>query len=177
MEDRDFSLLFPGRIALYPIGASPRAGDNVLFPFDLDIWPEDDAKEVKFGSAESLTRGSRGADWAVIFHKQKGSIFADFDLGHVALFRSHASKLLKLLLERSRRRNPFTIRGPLAGAARLQHALQAFFPKCISHGRDERKIEFRIGVREKPIGFPGQLPMFGRAADGDGVFLDRHQSL
>ncbi len=148
----------------------------MLLPFDLGIWPEDFAKEVKFGRAKPLARGGRGTDGTVVFHKKKASVRVGRNLGHVALVASDSSQLLKPLFEWSGRRDPPGIRRLQASAARFQHSLQAFFAKRIAHGCNERNVKFSIRIREKPIGLRRELPVLGGATDGDRTLIGRHES-
>ncbi len=113
-----------------PVSAPPCTGQDMLFPFDLDAWPEDFAKEVKFGRAEPQTRGGRGANGTVVFNKKKTSVLVGRNLGHVALFASNSRQLLKLLFEGSGRRDPPGIRCLLAGAMDSSTRCRPFSPKA-----------------------------------------------
>src|SRR6059036_537696 len=138
----------------------------MFLPFNSDAGSEHLPEKLQFRCAESLALGRSHADGAVILNQEEAPFLAGLHLGHVALFGSHTSQLLKLFLQRGRRRDPFSISCLLTSAPSCQHALQTLSPERISQSADERNAKLGVRAGEEAICFRRKPPVLGGAADG-----------
>src|SRR5215469_11068544 len=129
-----------------PVGAAARSGDQVVLAFDVPAGSEKVPKDLQFDAAEALAAQCCGADWAVIFNKQKAFIGKLFEPRHVAFGGAHVGQCRQLSCDIGLADEPPPVRGGDLLPAVLQEPRQGGLAEFAADRADQINSELGMGV-------------------------------
>ncbi len=149
------------------VRAAAVPGEQVLRPFDDDIFPEGGAEHVQFRAAEVLTRRGRDADRTMVLHEHDVTFFVVADLGQVALVGADARQRFHACAQRPPFRDRPAIRRELGLRARVDDSSETVLAQRAPHRIEQIDGEIVVMVGEEIACKIGERPhVRGSAAPG-----------